>query len=338
MGADPEAEIRVPDAPSIAGLTFRRFRGEVDFPQMLEVMDRSRRADKIEMVDTLEDLKVRYAHLKNSDPFTDMLFAEVDGRLIAFSRVEWSQEVGGPRVYASFGFVLPEWRRRGLGRAMLRFSERRLHEIALTHEVDCERFLQAFSADTAEASRALLERGGYKPVRYFFDMVREGLENLPEAPLPEGFEVRSVKPEHYRAIWEADVESFRDHWGFSEPAEVDYQRWLKNPYFDPSLWRVAWEGDQVAGQVKSFINHKENSQHRRRRGYTEDIAVGRKWRRRGLASALIVMSFRALRERGMTEAALGVDSENQTGALGLYERLGFRVVKEWACYRKAMPG
>jgi hypothetical protein len=73
---------------------------------------------------------------------------------------------------------------------------------------------------------ALLEKNGYRPERYGFEMVRPDLEDIPDTPLPEGLEVRPVLPEHYRAIWEADTEAFRDHWGFVEPSEEDYQAWL----------------------------------------------------------------------------------------------------------------
>jgi len=92
----------------------------------------------------------------------------------------------------------------------------------------------------------------------------------------------------------------------------------------------------VAGQVRSFINHKENAEQGRLRGYTECISVGRPWRRRGLARALILSSLRILKERGMTEAALGVDTENISGALRLYERCGFRPARSGAVYRKPL--
>ena len=104
----------------------------------------------------------------------------------------------------------------------------------------------------------------------------------------------------------------------------------------PELWQIAWDGDQVAGQVRSFINRQENAEQGRLRGYTEFISVGRPWRRRGLAQALILRSLRILKEQGMTEAALNVDTENISGALRLYERCGFHPVRSGAVYRKPL--
>ena len=159
---------------------------------------------------------------------------------------------------------------------------------------------------------------------------------LPSVSLPEGLEMKPVADDQLRRIWEADQEAFRDHWGWSEPTENDYRRFVENPLRDNSLWRVAWDGDEVAGQVKSFINAEENEEVGRRRGYTEFISTGRKWRKQGVASALICASFRALRDAGMTEAALGVHAEYPNGAFDLYEALGFEVESEWLSWHKAI--
>jgi ribosomal protein S18 acetylase RimI-like enzyme len=88
--------------------------------------------------------------------------------------------------------------------------------------------------------------------------------------------------------------------------------------------------------VLNFIDQPENREYNRLRGYTENICVRRTWRRRGLARALIARSLSAIKERGMLEAALGVDTENVTGALQLYESMGFRPVKRFTTYRKVM--
>jgi mycothiol synthase len=181
-----------------------------------------------------------------------------------------------------------------------------------------------------------LRSEGYVSVRHFYDMVRGTLADLPNAPLPSGLAVRPVQPAHYRAIWEADQDAFHDHWGFMPGTEEEYQRWLAFPYFDPSLWCVAWDGGEVAGQVRSFIMPAENRTFNRQRGYTEDISVRKPWRRRGLARALIGLSFQALRMRGMKEAALRVDTDNESGALRLYACCGFQVAKHSSAYRKPM--
>ena len=146
-------------------------------------------------------------------------------------------------------------------------------------------------------------------------------------------------PEHYRQVWDTSNEAFADHWGFAQPSEEDYQAWLTNKtIFQPSLWQIAWDvvSNQMAGQVRTFIDHAQNEKYHHKRGYTEFISVRRPWRTRGLARALIIRSLKAQKEQGMLESALGVDSENLSGATRVYEDCGFRVVKKNALYRKPL--
>lgn len=325
------------NAPAVKGLSFRHFAGESDYPKMVKVIEASVDADKIERANTVEELANNYAHLTNSDPYQDMIFAEVDGEVIGYARGWWQDETNGPLNYGHVGFLAPAWRRKGIGGRMLHWVEDRLREVASSHAADREKCFQAFAAQAQTGLIAMFEKNGYQPVRYFYEMVRPTLENIPDFPLPQGLEVRPVLPEHYRAIWDADMEAFLDHWGFSAPSEEDYQGWLTGTTFQPHLWKIAWDvaTNQVAGQVKPFINEEENKKFGRKRGYTEFISVRRPWRKKGLARALIVQSLHAQKEAGMTESALGVDTENLSGATHVYEDCGFQVVKRNTVYRKA---
>jgi len=337
--------IQLPDAPGIPGLRFRHFRAGRDFEHMAAIVRLSAEVDGTERADTAEELEKYFAHLTNCDPYTDMIFAEVDpgdGReteVIGYSRGTWRIEANGEYRYMFFIRLLPQWRRKGIGDAMLYWIEGRLREIARGHPPEVEKYFLSLAEQGETDLAALLEKNGYGPVRYGFEMVRPDLENIPDFPLPEGLEVRPVLPEHYRAIWEADTEAFRDHWGFVEPSEGDYQAWLVDATtFQPELWQVAWDiaTNQIAGQVRTYIDHEQNKLYDRRRGWTEFISVRRPFRRHGLARALIARSLRAQKQAGMTESALGVDSENQSGATKVYEDCGFRVVKKTTIYRKPL--
>jgi len=328
--------IDVPGAPDIPGLTFRHFRGEIDYPEMVRVLVASAPADGDERADTVEELAHNYAHLTNCDPYQDMIFPEIDGEVIGYGRCTWWQEVKGPRVYLGFGWIVPQWRRKGIGRAMYRWQENHLRAIAADHPADVEKVFDGWANDIAAGRNALLLSEGYRPFTYGARMVRPNLDDIPDAKLPAGLEVRPVRDEHLRAIWDADIEAFRDHWGFAEPVdrEDDFQDFLGFPHMDTSLWRIAWDGDEVAGQVKSFINEAENEEFNRKRGWTEFISVRRPYRRQGVATALICQSLRALKERGMDEAALSVHTESPNGAFDLYQKLGYEVVRMETFYRK----
>lgn len=327
---------------TIQGLKWRGFRGVVDYPGMLQVIHRSAEADGLERAEKLEDITNNYAHLHHCDPYQDMQFAEVDGVAVGYTRCWWEVDGSGKWIGFLFGAVLPEWRHKGIGSQLLRFGEQRLEQIAsqlkavgeLPREAACLLDNEVQSTETDRMH--LLEESGYEAVRYAFSMVRPDLQDIPDLKLPVGLEIRPAKPEHLRQIWEASNIAFRDHWGYIPDPWEAFEQMVNSPDHDPTLWRVAWHGDEVAGMVLSFIDKDENEKFGRKRGYTENICVKREWRKQGVASALIAMSLVALKERGMTEAGLGVDAENISGALHLYERMGYRMVKRMTIYRKPL--
>ncbi|MDQ3492605.1 MAG: GNAT family N-acetyltransferase [Chloroflexota bacterium] len=331
---DPTAGLTLADAPAIPDLRIRRYRGASDLPAMVRVGNAAHDADGVDEVVTLEGMTVDYANLTNSDPYRDTLLVEVDGLVVAYSRVEWEDENNGGRTYTSFGFIDPVWRRRGLGRAMLRENERRLREIAAEHTHDKPRWFGSFGADRDQSNTRLLLSEGYVVVRHFYDMVRPKLDDIDDFVMPEGLEIRPVSREGFRAVFEADAEAFRDHWGGVDSSEEAFQRWVNGPTFDLSLYLVAWDGDHIAGGVLNGIDPVENAQRGYQRGLLDSVFTLRPWRRRGLARALIGRSLGLLRERGMTSAALGVDAANPNEALALYRSSGFLVHRSYAAYRK----
>jgi ribosomal protein S18 acetylase RimI-like enzyme len=270
-----------------------------------------------------------------------MLFAEVDGLDVGYTRVWWLVNSDGEWIGFNVSYVVPAYRRRGIGRNLLDFVETRQMEIS-SHLIEtgqltpsAPRYYLNVVAEKELAKESLLKHAGYLAIRLEYDMVRPDMENIPDLALLAGLEVRPVLPEHYRPIFDASNEAFRDHWCYFVEPEESYQKMLVDPNFDPSLWRVAWDGEQIAGMVLSFINKAENEEFNRKRGYTENICVLRPWRKQGLAQALIALSLKALKEHGMDHAALGVDAENISGATHLYEKMGFRVVSHGTIYRKS---
>jgi GNAT superfamily N-acetyltransferase len=323
----------------VQGVAFRPFRGTIDYPHFARIITASAKGEGNDRVETAEGIASGYAHLERCDPERDLLVAEVDGLPVAYTRVWWDQEDDGPRIYRSVCFLDPAFGGRGIGTAFLAWDEERLHEIAAEHGAlpgATEKLLEAWCNDANVAATSLIRDAGYEPITYAAEMVRPSVEDLPDHRLPAGLEIRPVTEEQLRAIWEADVEAFRDHWGYVAPTEESYQQFLAFPHTDFSLWKIAWDDEGIAGQVRSFVNSAENEEHGRQRGWTEFISTARRWRRRGVAKALIVESIRELAARGMTDVALGVHTENPNGAFDLYAGLGYEVVATWTTYRKPL--
>jgi GNAT superfamily N-acetyltransferase len=231
----------------------------------------------------------------------------------------------------------PAWRGKGIGTAALGHMEKRLREIAANHPQDEPRYFQTWPVYQKHvATERLLRRHGYQGVRNSFDMVRPTMDDIPECPLPDGVEFRPVEESHLRAIWGANVEAFRDHWNYIARAESAFEAWAHAPFWKKELSAIAWDGDECVGTVLAQVSEEEIQKLGRRRIWTESIAVRRPWRKRGVARAMMAECLRLGRDAGYVEAALGVDAENLTGALRIYEAMGYRVTKQGTTFRKVM--
>ncbi len=323
--------------PPIPGISARPFGREGDAQLVAELVVAEARADGgDDTVMTGEEVEVAFRNTEHMDLQKDFRFIEVDGNAVAYVTCRWWDETDGPRIYRHMCKVVPEWRNKGIGSAMLAWAQGRLAERATGHATERPKVYRTDVDEPAAGGMALLERDGYRAIQHGATLVRPNLDDIPEAPLPKGLEIRPVADDQLRTIYEADIEAFRDHWGFSEPTEKDWKAFLEFPYRDESLWKVAWDGDRVVGQVRSFINEVENRENGRKRGWAEFISTAREWRGKGVATALICASLRELAARGMEEAALGVHVENPHGAYRLYQSLGFEVISFGTTYEKAM--
>jgi len=321
--------------PAVPGLHIRHFDLDRDLASLVEVVIDANVADDDDYVPSIADFRNELEHHAEFNPARDMLVAEVDGELVAGTRRTVRVRAGTVQHQLE-GWVRPEYRRRGIGRALLHLNEGLSRESATNRSGSEPHVFNSWVGDTQPGAIAMLESEGYKRVRYGYMMVRPLADPIPDAPLPDGLEVRPVVAADHRRIWDADTEAFRDHWEAAERTEEDFIGWFATPEIDTSMWRVAWDGDEVAGSVMNFIFPLENEKLGVSRGWLAHISVRRPWRRRGLAGALIVDSLKELRARGIDEAALGVDAENPSGALRLYESFGFRRHQRGIAYRKPL--
>lgn len=332
IGLTQEAAPRV----AVPGLSFRASRGAEDYPAMADLNMAARLAVGVEEIVTVETLAAQYAHLTNSDVHDDLRIVELRGEPVGYVRVDWTDQTDGSRSYMTRLILRPDLRDAGIDEAMMDWAETRIGAVAAGHPDDRPRWYGALTWDADLRSREMLATRAYEPVRTFFDMIRPTLDDLPSAPLAEGFEIRPVSAADMRAVWEAEIKAFRDHWGGVEDSEDDFQRLIAGPSFDPTLHVVAFAGDEIAGAVRNEIDDAENALFERRRGLLDSVFVRRPYRRRGLARALIVASLALLRERGMTSAWLGVDGENANAALHLYESCGFERGRSTTSWRRPL--
>jgi mycothiol synthase len=325
-------------AATVPGLTVRPYAGPVDIAEIVRIRNADWRADGVRGHWTVEDAAAMLRHPSPQfDPHRDLWIGEMDGKPVAVTWTEWFDTTDGRREYMSRGYVDPAYRRLGIGGVLLGGNIARMRALAATHVTAAPKTLGMASNHESVAAPILAERHGYSPVRWFFDMERPLDTDLPDVPpLPDGLEVRAVTAEDGPRIWRADHDAFRDHWGGFDDSEASYRRWIESSEFAPELMVVAFDGDEVAGAVLNLILVEENEALGLQRGWLDSVFTRRAWRRRGLAKALIIRSLHLLRERGMTLAVLGVDAENPSGALDLYESVGFAEVQRTQVWHRPL--
>ena len=290
--------------------------GDIDaLTRMLDAATRTYLSRGTDRTETMDRLATPGCDL----PSDSFLVPDDHGEVLGFAQVFATP----PSDVRGFGRVHPDARGQGIGTLLAALMTTRAADIARTLESALMRFTTtAWAADSAAVP--VLRTAGLHEVRHFLRMVTELSDDVqpPEPQWPEG-----VVPGAYKqgaddaALFDAFVESFSEHWGQEHPDEEGWwwdERDSPGAGFDPSLWTIAREGDEMAGFVLARVGEREG----RFEGYVSQIGVRPRWRGLRLGHALLAHALNQLRSRGLQTASLDVDAENVTDALRLYRGVG----------------
>lgn len=275
----------------------------------------------------------------NFNPAEDirLVFAP-DGQMAGYIEVWATAHV--PVHPWMWGRVDPDHQNQGVGTWLMHWAEERAlralpkvsDELRFAPRVGCVR--------EAEHAKRLFEKLGYQYIRSSYHMLIEMDAPVPDAVFPDGITLRTYQTESdAEAIYIALEDSFRDHFGFvEEPVEEGLKRfkhfWLGDSS-DTTLLFMAMDGDQVAG-INLCLPHAFDDPEM---GWVGTLGVRRPWRKHGLGLALLRHSFNEFHRRGLRKVGLGVDAQNLTGALHLYETAGMHVHQAFDQYeRELRPG
>lgn len=261
-----------------------------------------------------------------------------EGKIVGYAEI-W--DVDSPHVQIhSRGRVHPEFRGLGIGSFLLEWEETRAREAISNAPPDARVTLSQSAFTQDESAKDLLQVHRFKCVRYFWRMEIELKDEIPRPILPAGIALRTFKEEDLERAVRAVRDAFKDHWGYVESPlneEIkDWRHWINEaPDFDPSLWFLAMDGEEIAGVALCSPKAAEDPQ----MGWVNVLGVRRPWRRRGLALGLLRHAFRELSQRGKRKAGLGVDAASLTGATRLYEKAGMHPSRQSEVFEKELrPG
>lgn len=281
-----------------------------DAPRIAELLNAHAVATGRPADETAERVE-RWFELEDLDPARDMFVALDAERIVGYAD---ASATGAGREVVYVDLRVPPGQEHIVER-LLAEVERRAEELG-----DAHARIRAPANEADADYRAALSRHGFEVVRSSFTMEID-LETPGEEPVwPSGLTSRPFRPGEERAVYDAYVEAFADHWSFIPESFADWCTWNLGPNQDTSLWRLVQAGREIAALCVSVPSRGDDQA----LGWVAVLAVRRPWRRRGLARALLLESFGLFRSIGRRRAALGVDSENTTGAIALYEGVGMR--------------
>ena len=276
---------------------------------------------------TIEDLRRGWLSSDHDMSRDNWVVISSAGRIVGYVAVRPYQHA---RLFAS-PVVLPDYAETGIFRYLLELAEERGRQRIVLAAPDVRVTLNSGISSVDTRGQQHLERAGFIPVRSFWDMEITMTEAPPVPQWPDGMTVRGFVPgQDAHPTFEALDEAFMDHWGH---ITGDFEWWKRRleafTDFDPSLWFLACEGEEIA--AISLCERKDGGT-----GWVDDLAVRRPWRRKGLGMALLLHSFGEFYRRGIYTVGLGVDSQNLTGATRLYERAGMHMVRQYNSYEKEL--
>jgi mycothiol synthase len=261
------------------------------------------------------------------------------GRMVAAGVLAARSEAAPVHAIRYEGGVHPAYRDRGLGTALLDWAVRNAAPLHADHFPGQPLEVHSGFLVSDRAAAALFTQHGFRPARYFRKMTR-GLERdgLPAVGVPEGFEIVPYRADLDEPMRVAKNEAFKDHWDITPTPPGAWRSQFTGPQFRPDLSPLAL--DDETGEIVGLIVTHLNAAGDGAGGpdaHLNNVGTLRQARGRGVASALLATMLNAAAEHGFATASLDVDTENSTGALGVYERSGFAVVDTWVRYTREIP-
>ncbi|GCE11844.1 GNAT family N-acetyltransferase [Tengunoibacter tsumagoiensis] len=300
--------------------------GVADLPAIVELVRFCEAEFDGQAETTLESMQALWSR-SDFDPETETwAVSESTGKLVAYARIEHRKHA----ILFFHCYVSPSYRWQGIEEHLLEHSEQRAQAYIREADPEVRVSLIAGCSDHDHDSMAFFEHQGFLHVRSFWRMNIELHEAPPQAQWAEGLHVQRMQPGMERAVYEADEEIFRDHWGH---LPATYEEWsnhsLPQPGVDSSFWFLAMAGDEIAG-IALCKDGKENG------GWVRVLGVRRPWRRNKVGLSLLHHAFEEFYRRGIKQVYLSVDALSLTDATHLYTRAGMHVDRQIHRYEKEL--
>ncbi|MEG5173644.1 GNAT family N-acetyltransferase [Microcoleus sp. B3-D7] len=317
----------------MANLSGRCYAGDRDLDAIAHLINICEEVDRLDEGTSISELQQEF-NAPSLDLARDIrLWEDAEGKLIGFAQLSVSEP--GEVIDGWLWFrVHPDARGGDVEAAAIAWGEVRMREVSAMRGARVKLRTYARAEDCDRIS--VLASCGFKVDRYFYRMARSLSEPIPEPQFPEGFALRQFPGEQDAEAWvEMFNQSFIDHWNHHDLTVDKYKHELAKPDYRNDLDLIAVADD---GTFVSFcyceISVQECDRTGRNEGWIACLGTRRGFRKMGLGRAMLLAGLHRLKAAGVATAILGVDAENSSGALHLYESAGFHNIRDSISYVK----
>jgi len=262
---------------------------------------------------------------------TGMFIAELDGEPVGIVNAHVDKMREEKKGFIRMLGVVPEHRRRGVGRALAEKAVESLKERGM-------QTVEASAVVGKPEATELWKSMGFQSVR-IFSLMKRGLENIP-SDIGENKDVtqqtfRKGSMEDLKLLNWLSNEAFKEHYNY-RPDSIEETRYFleQDPIFKDQEWLFTLLENTPVGYVGAGVDEKYNKEKGTKAGWILSIGVLKPYRLKGVGTRLMIEGMKLLKSKGMTEALLGVDDQNPTKAIKLYEKTGFTVLRKDQAYQK----
>lgn len=274
--------------------------------------------DADDLIEELGDPKLNAA--------TDTIGLWSDGLMVGYGKVSGPDEVVDVHRVLAEGCVHPQWRGRGLGGGLMTWLTNRAKATHVERHPEAPGEIGTYAISTNSSAVKLFAACGFEACRYFFHMERDlGAEPVPASAVPYGLRLVEFDPTYDEALRLTHNEAFLDHWGSTPKDPESWKTWFTGSRaFRAAQSYLVLDGERIVAYVLGYEYVADTAATGTRELYVGQVGTRRDYRGRGAARAALARVITVAKDAGFQRVSLGVDADNPTGALGLYEKLGFQ--------------
>lgn len=304
-----------------------------DLPEIAALISEGLSFDGLTIVQTAEELEEEFG-----GPYCflnqDVMVAEHESHIIGVGYTYFlPSETKEERCY-TFGTVKPLYRRKGVGTEILQWTTERAEKLLRSTNRTIPKYLRSDVSTSNTSADFLFQKFNMRPVRWNEDLIID-LNQSPGVLSSPGYCVipwDTSRDEEARVVKNL---AFMDHWGSTPTSEEGWEQLVhgSTAKLDQSFFALDSDNN-IVGLLLSHRYESDDETLGKRIGWIDKLATLSEHRGKAIGRSLITHALAAYRRDGLTHAALDVDTENPTGAYGLYTAVGFSTFRGSVTYER----